>query len=346
MPPLLTICTTSYNQEKFIAQTLEGFVKQRTDFEFEAIVADDCSTDGTAKIVAGYAEKYPGIIKPVLRDKNIGMTANFSNVLSKATGKYVAICEGDDYWVDPLKLQKQVDFLEANPEYAICFHPVKVLMTDAKLVDDFITPGASETTDIYELAKGNYIHTPSVVFRNNPDVVRDFVSLKSPLGDYALHMLNAQHGKIKKLPDVMAVYRHGVGLWSAGSPAYTYPTYHTFLCLLCGYFKDKNEVLYRVLVKRRNGSASGYMDFLFQTGDSNGASDIFNVLDDDSKKNLLKYFVSSERSLAAIKSSRGWRFLQILYRFRDTLMPIGSMRWRYLEGSLKFVYGFYKRRLS
>ena len=334
MAPLLTICTIAYNQEKFIAQALEGFVSQRTNFEFEAIVADDCSTDNTAKIIAGYAGKYPGIIKPVLRDKNIGMIGNISDVLYRATGKYIALCEGDDYWTDPLKLKKQVDFLEANPEYAICFHPVKVLTADGKVADGFMTREVPETTDIYELAKGNYIPTPSVVFRNNPGVIRDFALLKSPVGDYVLHVLNAQHGKIKKLPGAMAVYRCGVGVWRSSRPE----EYHTVLRLLCEYFEDKNTNLHGLLVQKKNRIAVNYMKIFFQADNEKRALDFLDNMNDNSKKNLFKYLVNAESSLADIYSSRGWRFLQKLYRYRDVLMPVGSRRWRYVERFHKFLY--------
>lgn len=336
MAPLLTVCTIAYNQEKFIAQALEGIVSQRTDFEFEAIVADDCSTDSTAKIIAGYAEKYPGIIKPVLRNKNIGMIGNSSDVMYRATGKYIALCEGDDYWIDPLKLQKQTDFLEANPEYAICFHPVTVLTEAGNVADGFMTSEVPETTDIYELANGNYIPTPSVVFRNNQEVIRDYALLKSPVGDYVLHLLNAQHGKIKKLPGAMAVYRSGVGVWSSLSQE----QYFAVLRSLCDYFEDKNESLCRLLVKKKNRIAANYLKNIFQANNEKRALDFLNSMDDISKEDLLKYFINAESSLADILSSRGWRFLQKLYRLRDFFLPVGSRRWRFVEKSIKFISRF------
>jgi len=314
MEPLLTICTVAYNQEKFITQTLDGFVMQRTDFKFEAIVGDDCSTDGTAKIISDYARKYPEIIKPVLRTKNIGAVSNSSDVLTKATGKYIALCEGDDYWTDPLKLQKQVDFLEANPEYAICFHPVEILTPDGKLEHDFLTRKVPETTDIYDLAKGNYLHTPSVVSRNDPEVVRDFVSLKSPVGDYVFSLLNAQRGKIKKLTGEMAVYRYGVGVWRPYSPEY-----HTVLRLLCEYFQEKDRKVYELLKLKKDRPAANYMRVRFQAGDGNGALVYFEGLDAGSKKDLLRYLVYSENTLFEVHASRGWRSLHFVRRLWDIL---------------------------
>lgn len=337
MPPLLTICTIAYNQEKFITQTLEGIVMQRTDFKFEAVVADDASTDGTVKLIAGYAERYPGIIKPVLRDKNLGMIGNFTDVLSRMTGKYIALCEGDDYWTDPLKLQKQVDFLEANPGYAVCFHSVKILTADGKLIDDFARE-VPETTDIYELGNGNYIRTASVVFRNNPEVLSDFVLWKFPVGDPVLEFLFATQGKIKKLPGAMAVYRHGIGV--SAQTEYWGALGYDVLHLLCEYFKGKDERMYTALALLKNKFAANRIRTLLQAGKEKGVAEFLNGMDCGSKKDFYKYLVNAESSLTDISSSRGWRTLGKLYRLRDVFMPDGSQRWQYVEGFLKLIYRF------
>lgn len=116
-PPLVSICCTTYNHGKFIQDAIEGFLMQKTNFPIEIIIHDDASTDNTATIVKQYAEKHPGLIITILQTINqysqgIKPWPNF--VFPKARGKYIALCEGDDYWTDPLKLQKQVDFLEGN----------------------------------------------------------------------------------------------------------------------------------------------------------------------------------------------------------------------------------------
>ena len=206
---MVSVCMITYNHESYIAQAIEGVLMQKTNFPIELIIGEDCSTDCTRNAVVDYAEKYPEIIKLQLPNKNKGMIRNFVETMQVAEGKYIALCEGDDYWTDPYKLQKQVDFLEANEEYSICFHPVKIWKENEKeLVDDFITREVPETTTILDLAEGNYMHTPSVVFRNNQDVFDEFQKLENlPVGDYVLHMLNAKYGKIKKLPEIMGVYR-------------------------------------------------------------------------------------------------------------------------------------------
>lgn len=136
--------------------------------------------------------------------------------LCQAKGKYIALCEGDDYWTDPLKLQKQVDFLEKNEDYSICFHKMKTWDENKKLfithLNQIIPPPDTSTIEL--LASMNYMHTPSVIFRKNFNELPLFFQ-ESPVGDYVLHILNAQYGKIKYLNTEMGVYRkHTNGIWS------------------------------------------------------------------------------------------------------------------------------------
>lgn len=211
-----------YNHEPYLRDCLEGFVMQQTDFPFVAIVHDDASTDYSADIIREYAAKYPDIIHPIYETENQyskkdGSLTRIMDAAIEATGApYIAICEGDDYWTDPHKLQKQVDFLEKNPEFSICFHPVMVLnQMTGEIQPDQLRNVHSETT-IYDLATySNYIHTPSVMYRYSPDVNKKFGQIGNVgVGDYLYHILYAERGKIKKLPDYMAVYRQGVGIWT------------------------------------------------------------------------------------------------------------------------------------
>ena len=129
----VSILCITYQHAPYIARALEGFVSQRTDFPFEVLIYDDASTDGTADIVRQYARQYPQIIKPILQTENQfskGLYVDKAFNWPRVQGKYVALCEGDDYWTDPDKLQKQVDFLDAHPDYAVCFHPVVIKWED------------------------------------------------------------------------------------------------------------------------------------------------------------------------------------------------------------------------
>lgn len=216
---MVSVLMLTYNHENYIREAIEGVLMQKTDFPIELIIGEDCSTDNTRKIVIEYANKFPNIIKAQLHEKNRGMQNNFITIFEEACGKYIALCEGDDYWTDDCKLQKQFDFLEANNDYAICFHKVKVLEKN-ELLNCLITEDRYDSineepiTTKHLLEAGNFIHTPSVVFRN---VLREFPFefLHSPVGDYFLYIMLSQHGYIKRLDDVMAVYRRGVGIYSS-----------------------------------------------------------------------------------------------------------------------------------
>lgn len=210
----VSACVITYNHEDFLRECLEGAVNQKVNFAYEIVVGQDNSTDQTHRICTEYKERYPDLIRYYPRERNLGMIGNWEETINQCEGKYIAMCEGDDYWTDPLKLQKQVDFLEANEDYVLTFHPVQILNPDGSLVDDFITkvPEKYETQET--LASGNnYIHTPSVVFRN---IITHFPPefTLSPIGDYFLYMLLTAHGKMKIINDTMAVYRNGVGIHS------------------------------------------------------------------------------------------------------------------------------------
>lgn len=218
MRPKVSIVVITYNHEKFISKALDSFIMQKTDFKFEVIVAEDCSTDKTREIICEYSKRYPDIIKPVLRNKNIGVYENFMDACERVNGQYVIINDGDDYFSDSEKLQKQVEFLDANMDYSICFHPVTIMWTDKSHVD-MVFPAWDKVRklklDIYELLEENYIQTNSCMYRwefTNKNI-RDFVPEIVP-GDWYLHLLHAKVGKIAFLPEVMSVYRrHPGGIW-------------------------------------------------------------------------------------------------------------------------------------
>ncbi len=220
--PKLSIFCITYNQAPFIRQALDGFVMQKTNFPFVAIVGDDCSTDGTTEIIREYAERYPDIIKPIYHDENTKGWGNGCDVSAACQSEYVAMCEGDDYWTDEYKLQKQVDFLDAHPDFTICFHPV-VVKWEERSKKDSIFPKKKDRfykteLELADLAKRNFIQTNAVVYRwqlNATRQLKDIWPEGIAPGDWYLHLFHAEKGKIGFLSDVMAVYRkHAGGLWS------------------------------------------------------------------------------------------------------------------------------------
>ena len=211
--PKVSILTITYKHESYIRQALESFVSQKTNFDFEAIVGDDASPDGTQAIIREYAEKYPDIIKPILREKNIGGCNNVKDVYNRATGEYIAICEGDDFFTDENKLQIQADYMDAHPEVSICFHPVNVFYQNKEKLDKEFRP---KRVSVAELLKHNFIQTNSVMARrrNYEDMPTDIMP-----GDWYMNLFHAQFGQIGFIDKTMSAYRkHDQGIWWGAKP--------------------------------------------------------------------------------------------------------------------------------
>ena len=214
-PPVVSVCIITFNHEKFIRQAIESTLAQQTTFDYEIVVSDDASSDATPQILAELEREHAPRLRVHRRENNLGVGANLATTLLDCRGKYVALLEGDDYWIDDEKLQLQHDLLESHPEYAICFHPVRTERegsADTHRLPRGRIPKRSTLADLIE--KGNYIPTASVVFRNRGESLpRWYYEL--PIGDLPLHVINARHGDIALIDRVMAVYRlHAGGTFS------------------------------------------------------------------------------------------------------------------------------------
>lgn len=213
----------AYNHERFIRQCLDGFVMQKADFRFEAIVHDDASTDNTAAIIREYAEKYPDIIKPIYETENqySKHDGSLTRIMNAHTrGKYIAMCEGDDYWTDPYKLQKQVDFLESHPDYVMCSHLFDVYNERNKqLQKNDESSFTGKSYDLDTLINGEWYFQPlTVLFRFDAYDREHFASYGLSMDVILYYELLRRGGKGYCLPDVMAVYRiHDGGVWSLKS---------------------------------------------------------------------------------------------------------------------------------
>lgn len=212
----LSVLVITYNHEKFIAQALDSVLMQAVDFDYEIVIGEDCSIDGTRQIVLAYRDQHPDKIRLLLPEKNLGMHRNFVETYRACRGEYIALLEGDDYWSSSEKLQRQVDFLDVNPGCAICFHPAAIITAGDPSASIVIPDGFSRALSTLEdLVVENFIPTCSAVARGG--LVADFPDWFFTLrqGDWSFHMLNAQHGDIGFLKDAMAVYRvHPAGVWS------------------------------------------------------------------------------------------------------------------------------------
>ena len=217
---MVSVWVLAYNHQKYIREALESFVTQETDFAFEVLINDDVSTDDTKKIISEYAEKYPDIIKPVFQKENQyskGVRIFTEILLPLSKGKYFAMCEGDDFWTDPHKLQKQVDYLEAHPECSLCIHNSKYVKEDGSFLEDHIITEESAVipTDQIILGGGGFCSTNSIMapiaLAKNMPKCFDLLHL-----DYAWQTCLASMGTVYCFKDVMSAYRtFSEGSWSS-----------------------------------------------------------------------------------------------------------------------------------
>ncbi len=216
--PLVSVTVTTYQHANYIKDCLEGILMQKTNFPFEIIIGEDESTDGTREICIEYAEKYPDKIRLFLRkretsqlyDENGKFITRFNGHWNRmsARGKYIAWCEGDDYWTDPYKLQKQVDFLEANPEYSMCFHNAfNIYENSTKKPELFNDIFFSREVTINEIVNKWIIPTASIVFKRDDILPLPAWSKNIYSGDMTLALIAVSKGKLFCLNSVMSVYR-------------------------------------------------------------------------------------------------------------------------------------------
>lgn len=216
--PLVSICCLAYNHEKYIKEAIEGFLIQKTDFPFEIIIHDDASTDQTAEIIRKYESQHPALFNNIYQVENkfsqgIKPTTNF--LYPRARGKYIALCEGDDFWTDPLKLQKQVDFLEANEDYSGAAHQSNVIYSDYSKASNLFKTNIPEIITLTDLLGSRIFHTASFVFKASI-VKNDHLPSNITAGDRAITLLVATKGKIHFSNDVMCIYRkhdEGISHW-------------------------------------------------------------------------------------------------------------------------------------
>ena len=220
--PTVSVCCITYNHERFLAQAIESVLMQKTDFDVELVIGEDCSTDATRAIAKDYEQRYPGRIRVITPSNNLGIMPNLMATMAACCGEYLALLEGDDYWTDATKLQRQVDALRANEDCALCFHDAEIFYDTgsepalifsqhvaAHVLPPLADEGASRRFTQLDLARAGWIiPTASLLFRAS--------SLPRPLpvwfagvysGDYTLHLLSTCWGPALYLPRLMSRYR-------------------------------------------------------------------------------------------------------------------------------------------
>ncbi len=293
----LTVITTCFNHEKYIGECIESVIAQKCDFPIEHIIVDDTSSDDTVKIIDSYADKYPHIRPVYLQYRN--STASSKNAFEICKSEYVSLCDGDDYFTDPYKLQKQVDLLEANKSASICFHPVQVLYEDDPQRKRIYPPkealprGVRPFYYLADLIKGNLIQTNSVVYRwRFQDGVPDWFRTDIVPGDWYWHLLHAEKGKIAYIDEIMSVYRrHKTALYKEGEESTVkHRLVHGMGELECfdavsKHFQNKFD---SELFKLTNGVFANYLQYYLENGDDSYLNTAV-----DQYPNFAKFFLSS-----------------------------------------------------
>ena len=214
--PVVSISCITYNHVNFIRQCLEGFLKQKTDFRFEVLIHDDASTDGTEDIIRQYEAKYPQIIKPLYEKENQWQKGRIGSEIfnfPRAKGKYIALCEGDDYWTDPYKLQKQVDFLEANQEYNLCVSGSRIYnevtkeeRDEIKIIPDVVSNKDGYTFSLYDTKEVWLTKTLTSVFRNDNEIFKKLSNYRYGRDIHLFYHILKQ-GKGYYFTEIFGVYR-------------------------------------------------------------------------------------------------------------------------------------------
>lgn len=214
----VSIALVTYNHERYITRAVDSVLMQETEFPFEIVIGEDCSTDGTRRVVQALQEKHPSTIRLLLHERNCGPYNNVRKTLGLCQGRYIAFLDGDDYWSSPRKLQRQVEYLDAHPECSMCFHGVEVKDEDGDLAD--YKPKREKKKlfyDVEDLIESNQIPASSVMYRR--DIMNQYCWKNEevpPNGDTVFYIWNAQFGSIGYIDELMGVRQlHGEALYSS-----------------------------------------------------------------------------------------------------------------------------------
>lgn len=323
--PLVSVEMITYNHEPYIAQAIEGVLMQKANFPIELIIGEDCSTDRTREIVLDYQKKYPDIIRVITSGHNIGMIKNGFRTTKACCGKYIAFCEGDDYWTDSLKLQKQVDFLEANPDYGLvhCAADILIQKENRLIKWDKNNPGKIPQGYIFEdLLIFNFIQTLTVCVRR--DLVLDYIAKIKPqeknwmMGDRPMLLEISRHTKIGFIPESVGT-RRVLENSAQHSPNIEYRM--NFIKSSYGvrfFFIEKYGCSATTMKKVLDDYHNRILYYSFCIGDSGQAKTAFNYLGDNSNKiddKVYLYYWGSKNSFR--------RFLvRAYFKVKNKVAPI------------------------
>lgn len=317
--PIVSICCTTFNHENHIKDAIEGFLTQKTTFTFEIIVHDDASTDNTASIIRHYEKQYPDLFKCIYQTENQwskGIKPSPTFIWPKAKGKYLALCEGDDYWTDPLKLQKQVNFLESNKEYGLVHTDSDLLHEiNNKLEKSLHLKNNIKIPNGYiydDLLIRNFIKTLTVVFRKDllPENLFDF-----NVGDYPLWLKISLDSKIGYISNSTSVYRKRINSMSNFTDMRREYEFKKGTHRIKQYFIDTygcNSNTKKIVDKDFNELS---FEYAYKLKDYKLAVKQYNNIEDNLKKRF-----DYKLKLMAAKSNPVWYFSKIYFRIVNKLI--------------------------
>ncbi|MBS1550497.1 MAG: glycosyltransferase [Bacteroidetes bacterium] len=301
----VSVWMSAYNHEKYISQCLDSVLNQKTDFDFDIILGEDCSKDRTREIVTEYKNRYPDKFRLYLPEKNIGMMEMDIATWNLCTGEYIALLNGDDYWTDEYKLQTQADFLDNNPDAVMCYHKARVENETTGYVFDTVYPeSGEELTAEYLLLGYNPVMTPTVMIRNIltvPDYYRDL-----PYGDMPLYLLLSQKGKLKYIDKLMSLYRiHPSGQWQGES------VYNNLL---------KDIKFYEIMNEKLNYKYEDLIDKIFSQRYFDLTIHCININDTDKAKEYYSKLLEKNKNYSQIKKEDSDLLEEILFKKTDKTM--------------------------
>jgi glycosyltransferase involved in cell wall biosynthesis len=313
---LVSIVMITYNHEKYIREAIEGVLMQKTNFDFELIIANDASLDATDKIIKDLILKDSRAlcINYIKHQKNIGMMPNFIFALQQAKGKYIAMCEGDDYWTDSTKLQKQVDFLDENENFSICSHNMKISYTHSEIQPiHTVSVNEKNVYTIEDVANRQtpHIYTASCVFRNILNGKLPDWYAHTPAGDYPLYLLLTQFGNLRYMPETMGVFRlNAGGIWSQLKPEEAINKDIKMLDFLIS--TDFSQNILSALVQQKRNSINKLLQYTFSINFQAFIKLLELYAENDAE--IANYWlkIGFPKEINLLKNSRSYKFAQKL----------------------------------
>lgn len=368
---MVTVVCITYKHEEYIAQALDSFLMQKTDFKFKVFVGEDCGPDRTADIVREYAAKYPDIIVPFIREENMGAQRNLIDMCQRATSPYIAFCEGDDYWIDENKLQRQVDYMEQNLDMRFCFHNIEIVAPDDWYFNDYYKPNADgrrlmpdcipgynksqKIFDARSYIRHNPARTSSVFYRWNYDADIPAWYYQHLGGDVSMSMIQLGDGRCSIIPGVMATWRRSeAGVTFAANADMdflkTRVDWVGILSDLRQYFIDNFNGLARVQIENRiKLESANYLQTLIKLNRTDLIAEFFQLFPESAKISLNAYlsFYRDSRALTAVYGWDGYRMAVRNRYFRRLVKPLVRMALKikkkkdFLKGKLKNILSFW-----